>query len=60
MGKDPLDPDAIVLFFKLEILKASAVEMSDIFLFKYLFSFVDVFLALIDYVNLSKDEMVLF
>ena len=60
VGKNPLDPYAIVLFFELEILKASTVEMSDIFLFKYLFGFVDIFLALIDDVNLNKDKMILF
>jgi hypothetical protein len=53
MGKDPLNPDAIILFLELEILKAGAVEMPDIFLFKYLFRFIDVFLTLVDDINLS-------
>lgn len=50
--QNPLNPDAIVLLFELEILEAGAVEISGIFLFKYLFGFIDIFLALVDDVNL--------
>ncbi len=52
MRQNPLNPYTVILFFKLEILETCAVKMSHVFLFKYLFGFVHIFLALINYVNL--------
>lgn len=52
MRNDPLNPDAIVLLLKLKILKASTIEMSNIFLFEELFGFFNVFRALINDIDL--------
>lgn len=53
MWKNPLNPNAIIFLLKVKFLQTLCIEMSNIIFFKNLFSFLDIFSALVHNIDLN-------